>query len=470
MFAPAVSPAASRAKLWRAEAKAMLALGVPLALSQLGQIAIHTTDVVMLGWLSPAALAASGLAANLFFVLFLFGLGVVSAVSPIVSQILGRPSPRGKLRDVRRAVRQGFWVATMLALPFMAVCWQVRPILTLFGQDPSLIDLAEPYMRVLLFSMLPALWFVVLRCFISAFERTRAVLVVTVIGVLANAVANYGLIFGNFGLPRLELVGAAVASATTHALMAVALFVYVLSDRRFRRYAVLGRLWRPDWSRFREIFRIGLPIGSMWVLEVGVFSGAIYLMGLIGTTALAAHQIAMQCASISFMVPLGLAQAATVRVGLAIGAGDLAGARRAGFTAQGLGVGFMLTTCALFLLAGEFLIGLFLDPANPATPPVLALGVTLLAIAGFFQVFDGGQSVAAGALRGLKDTRWPLTIALIAYWGVAFPLGVILGFPLNGGPIGIWLGLVAGLIVAAFLLTWRFHWLTRHPSKLGRVG
>ncbi|MFN4283962.1 MAG: MATE family efflux transporter [Alphaproteobacteria bacterium] len=460
MFAVSV-PSSPRLALWRAEAKAMLALGVPLALSQLGQIAIHTTDVVMLGWLSPQALAASGLSTNLFFVLFLFGLGVVSAVSPIVSQVLGRPGRRGKVRDVRRAVRQGFWVATLLALPFMAVCWQIRPILTLFGQDPALIGMAEPYMRILLLSMLPALFFVVLRCFVSAFERTRAVLFVTTLGVLANAFANYGLIFGNFGLPRLELLGAAVATAVTHTLMAAALLAYVLLDRRFKRYAILGRLWRADWSRFREIFRIGLPIGSMWVLEVGVFSGAIYLMGLIGTTALAAHQIALQCASVSFMVPLGLAQAATVRVGLAIGAGDLPGARRAGFTAQGLGVGFMLGTCALFLLAGEFLIGLFLDPANPATPPVLALGTTLLAIAGFFQVFDGGQSVAAGALRGMKDTRWPLAIALVAYWLVAFPLGVILGFPLNGGAVGIWIGLVAGLIVAAALLTWRFHWLSR---------
>jgi len=442
----------------------MLALGVPLAASQLAQIAIQTTDVVLLGWLGPEALAASGLATNVWVIMFLFGLGVVSAVSPIVSQIVGRPERRGKVRAIRRVVRQGFWAAALLSVPFMAACWHIRPILLLFGQDPVLAAAAEPFLRALMWATLPALWFVVLRCFVSAFERTRAVLIVTVCGILFNAAINYGLIFGHFGLPRLELLGAGIGSAITHSLMTIIMLAYVLRDKRFRRYYILGRLWRADWSRLAEIFRIGLPIGSMWVLEVGVFSAALLLMGLIGTTAIAAHQIALQCAAITFMVPLGMSMAATVRVGVAIGGGDMAGARRAGFTAQALGVGFMALSCLAFLLAGPQLVGLFLDSTRPDTLPVSLLAAQLLVVAGIFQMFDGAQSVAAGALRGLKDTRWPLAIALVGYWLIAFPFGVLFGFPLRIGAVGIWMGLAIGLAFAAVLLTLRFHWLTKRRA------
>lgn len=462
----ALSSASSRSRgaLWRAEAKAMLALGVPLAASQLAQIAIQTTDVVLLGWLGPEALAAAGLATNIWVIMFLFGLGVVSAVSPIVSQIVGRPEKRGKVRAIRRVVRQGFWAAALLSLPFMLVCWHIQPILLLFGQDPALAAAAEPFLRALMWATLPALWFVVLRCFVSAFERTRAVLIVTLCGIVFNAVINYGLIFGNFGLPRLELLGAGIGSAITHSLMTVIMLGYVLRDPRFRRYYILGRLWRADGSRLAEIFRIGLPIGVMWVLEVGVFTAALLLMGLIGTTAIAAHQIALQCAAITFMVPLGMSMAATVRVGLAIGGGDMAGARRAGFTAQGLGVLFMALSALTFLFAGPQLVGLFLDSERPDTLPVSLLAAQLLVVAGIFQMFDGAQSVAAGALRGLKDTRWPLAIALVGYWLIAFPFGVLFGFPLKIGAVGIWLGLAIGLAFAAVLLTLRFHWLTKRRA------
>lgn len=460
MFVSPHSPA-SRFALWRGEIKAMLSLGVPLALSQLAQIAIQTTDVVLLGWLGPEPLAASGLATNVWVIMFLFGLGVVSAVSPIVSQIVGRPEKRGKVRAIRRVVRQGFWAAALLSVPFMAICWYIEPILLLFGQDPALAAMGAPFLHALMWATMPALWFVVLRCFVSAFERTRAVLIVTLFGIVLNAVINYGLIFGHFGLPRLELLGAGIGSAITHTSMTVIMLGYVLMDKRFRRYYILGRLWRPDWSRLAEIFRIGLPIGIMWVLEVGVFSAALLLMGLIGTNAIAAHQIALQCAAITFMVPLGLAMASTVRVGLAIGGDDIAAARRAGFTAQGLGVGFMAVSCLTFLLAGPFLVGLFLDETRADTLPVASLAAQLLIVAGIFQMFDGAQSVAAGGLRGMKDTRWPLVIALVGYWLIAFPLGVLFGFPLKVGAIGVWIGLAIGLAVTAVLLTWRFHWLTR---------
>lgn len=470
---PAVSrpvPLWQRLAPWRVEAKATAVLGIPLALSQLAQIAIQTTEVVMLGWLGPEALAAGGLAANVFFIQFLLGLGVVTAVSPIIAQILGRPGRRGKVRDVRRVVRQGFWVAAALGVPFMIVSWQVRPIVIFFGQDPDLAVMAEAYMHALLWAFLPALWFIVLRSFVSAFGRTRAVLTVTLWGVAFNAVCGYALIFGHFGMPALGMVGAGISAALTHGSMTALLLAHVLTDRQFRRYKLLGRLWRPDWSRFFEIFRIGLPIGGMWVLEGGVFAAALFLMGLLGTTAIAAHQIALQCAAIAFMVPLGLSQAATVRVGLAAGAGDVFQIRRAGWTAIALGTSFMGFTCLLFLFAGAVLAKLFLDPADPATAPVAELATRLLVIAGIFQLFDGAQSVAAGALRGLKDTRVPLVVALFGYWLVAFPLAVALGFGFHGEAVGIWVGLASGLAVAAVLLNLRFYWLSRRPLSRRAMG
>ena len=453
-----------RLALWRVEAKATLALGIPLALSQLGQVAIHTTDVVMMGWLGPSQLAAGGLAANVFMLPMLFGIGMLTAVSPIAAQIAGRSARRGKLREIRRVVRQGFWVATAMALPFMALCWQVRPILLLLGQDPTLAAMAEEYMRALVWAMLPALWFVVLRAFVSVLSRPRIVLVVTIWGVVFNGLLAYGLMFGNFGLPAWGLMGSGIASALAHSSMTILLALYVLWDRRFRRYAVFGRLWRPDWPRFFEIFRLGFPIGLMWVLEIGVFAAALFLMGLIGTTEIAAHQIALTCASIAFMVPLGLSQAATVRVGLAAGSGERRQIRRAGWSAIVLGTSFMGLTCLLFLLAGEFLVTLFLNAADPASAPVGALATRLLIVAGIFQLFDGAQAVAAGALRGLKDARMPLIIALLGYWLIAFPLAVALGFGFDGGAEGIWIGLAAGLAVAAVLLNLRFHWLSRRAT------
>jgi MATE family multidrug resistance protein len=317
--------------------------------------------------------------------------------------------------------------------------------------------------------MLPGLWFVVLRCFVSAFGKTRAILACTLWGVAFNAICGYALIFGHFGLPAWGMLGAGISAALTHGSMAVLLLSYVLVDRQFRRYALLGRLWRPDWLRFREIFRIGLPIGSMWVLEGGVFAAALFLMGLISTTAIAAHQIALQCAAIAFMVPLGISQAATVRVGLAAGARERERICRAGWAAIALGTGFMALTCLLFLLAGPFLVNLFLDPTDPEGAPVAQLAAMLLIIAGLFQLFDGAQSVAAGALRGLKDTRVPLGIALVGYWLVAFPLAVVLGFLLDGGAVGIWIGLATGLAFAALLLNLRFHWLSRRPPPLQAV-
>ena len=444
---------------WRQEARALAALAVPIVLTNIGQVAIQTTDVVLIGWLGPEALAASVLGVNVMFVLLLFSIGVVAATAPMVAQDFGRR--RHAVREPRRTIRQGLWVALALGLPALLLLWNIAPLLQLLRQDPALIPGAEAYVHAAMWGFVPGLWFVVLRNFIASLERPRAGMVIMLIGVTVNAIAAYGLIFGRLGLPALGLRGAGIAAALTNVFLFVSLLGYILIDRQFRRFHILGHLWRADWARFREIFRIGLPIGMTLVMEVGLFAAAGFLMGLIGTAELAAHQIALQCASVTFMVPLGLAQAATVRVGLAAGAGHAQGVLRAGITALLLGSLFMLATATVMWTAPAALAGLFIDATDPANAAVVRAAVLFLAIAALFQIFDGGQVIGAGALRGLKDTRWPMAFAAVAYWGVGMSLAIGLGFGLGWGGLGIWIGLAASLAVAAALMVARFLALQR---------
>ena len=273
----------------------------------------------------------------------------------------------------------------------------------------------------------------------------------------ANAVCNYGLMFGNFGLPRWELVGAGVSSAAVSLLMFLALLGYVLWDRRFRRYAILLRFWRSDWPRFVELFRVGVPIGLTIVAEAGLFSAAAFLMGLISTEALAAHAVALQCAAVAFMVPLGIGQAAVVRVGLAAGAGDRDGVARAGWSALVAGSIFMACSALAFWFAGTWLVGLFLDLSLPENAPVVELAVAFLVIAALFQLVDGGQVIGVHALRGLSDTTVPMWLAIGGYWAIGFVASVVLAFPLGLGGRGVWMGLALGLAFVATAVIWRFH-------------
>jgi MATE family multidrug resistance protein len=319
----------------------------------------------------------------------------------------------------------------------------------------------------------PGLWFVVLRNFIASLQRPRAGMAVMFAGVGFNALADYGLIFGAFGLPTLGLRGAGVATTLTNLLLFGTLLGFILIDRQFRRFRILGRVWRPDWTRFREIFRIGLPIGVTLVMEVGLFAAAGFLIGLIGKAELAAHQIALQCASVAFMVPLGLAQAATVRVGLAAGSDDASGIRRAGITALVMGGVFMAATATVMWTLPRSLVGLFIDTGDPANALVVQAAVTFLAVAAVFQLVDGGQVIGAGALRGLKDTRWPMVFAVVAYWAVGMSLAVGLGFGLGLGGLGVWLALAIALAVAAALMIGRFLLLERrlaHAVSPARPG
>ena len=460
-----IMPQSSRhARTWQSEARALLTLAGPIVLTNLGQIAIQTTDVIMIGWLGPQALAAASLGVSAVFVLLIFGIGVVAATAPMMAQDLGKK--RFAVREPRRTVRQGFWVAVMLGLPACVLLWHIAPVLGLMRQDAALIAATEPYVRAALFGFIPALWAIGLRNFLAALERPRAGMIVMMGGIAFNAAADYVLIFGALGLPALGLFGAGIATAATNIAQFVVLLVWIQLDRRFRRYRLLGRLWRPDWARFREIFRIGLPIGVTLTLEVGLFASAVYLIGLIGTAALAAHMIAIQVASVTFMVPLGLGMAATVRVGLATGRADPEAAWRAGMSALAMGTAFMAAMAVVMWTTPETIIAIFLDLDDPASAPVVELAVAFLAIAALFQIFDGGQAIGAGALRGLKDTRWPMVFAAIGYWPIGLGTGVVLGFGFDLGGVGIWIGFAAGLATAAALMIGRFVLLQRTATRV----
>ena len=450
-------------KPWRTEMRATLLLAYPLVLTNLTQALIHATDVVLLGWVGPRTLAASALGVNLYTAFVVFGMGLVTAAAPMLARELG--ARRHSVREIRRTVRQAMWAAAAITVPIWIILWNAEAILLALGQDPGLSADAARFVRTLQWGLLPALLFLVLRSFVSALERPVWSLIVAAAAVVFNAAINYVLIFGKLGLPPLGLTGAGIGSSITNLLTFLGLAAVLLGHRRFRRYHVFGRFWRPDWGRFADVWRLGLPIAITLLLEVTIFNAAVFLIGLFGTAPLAAHAIAIQIAMLTFMVPLGLGQAVTVRVGLAYGRRDAAGIARAGWTSFTLGVGFMACMGLLMLLAPRPLIDLFLDETDPANAPVIALAVSYLGIAAIFQIADGAQAVGAGMLRGLHDTKIPMLYAAFGYWVIGLGTGVGLGFGLGWQGVGIWTGLAAGLAIVAVLMITR--WMMR--DRLGLV-
>jgi MATE family multidrug resistance protein len=442
-------PSAPGPARWLVELKALLLLGGPLVAAQLSTVALTATDVLMMGWLGPQQLAGGALGTALLHPFHMMGTGFGVAVAPLVAQALGA----GRRREARRSLRQGLWVALAAAAVIMAILTQAETLLLWSGQTPDLARLSAVYLSAAIWMMPPALCFVALRSFLSAHGETRIVMGVALAGVAVNALGNYALMFGHFGLPRLELLGAGVSTALTHLTMAALIALYVARRRRFRlRYAPFARFHRADWPRFFAIVRMGAPIGVTLMAESLMFSGVALLMGWLGPDALAAHAVALQLASIAFMTPLGLSMATTVRVGLSVGARDGRGAARAAWVSLAATVGFMAAMAALFVGAPQTLVGLFLDPADPASTAAFTLAVSYLGIAALFQTFDGMQVSAAGALRGYGDVWPPMAIAVTCYALVGLPAAWALGFPMGLEGIGVWLGLAAGLLAAAVML------------------
>src|ERR1700736_3827680 len=435
-----------------------LKLAVPIALTQLGQIAIITTDLALIGRLGDEAVAAAALAHTVFFVSFTFGMGLMSAVAPLAAQAFGARNPR----LVRRSLRVGLWAGLLISLPMMAFPLYGEQILVMLGQALATAHLAQQYLFGLAWGITPALWFLAIRGFMGAVNRPAPGLWITLAAIPANAVLVYLLIHGELGLPRLELFGAGLATTTVNFGMFLAGLWFAHGLRPFRKYHVLGRIWRIDWTLMRQLIIIGAPISVAFLLEYGLFAAAALLMGLISTTALAAHQVALQVTAILFMVPFGIGMAATVRVGHAVGRNDAAAVKRAGFVATLLGIAFV-SAMTLTVILGRFAIArFFFAEATANGSAVIELTTTLLMVGATFFVADGIQTVAAGALRGMNDTQIPLLFAAISYWLIGFPAAYWLAFGAGFGAIGVWFGLSCGTAIYAILLILRFRSLASH--------
>jgi multidrug resistance protein, MATE family len=444
---------------WRVELAETIRLAVPMALTQLGQVVMMTTDLVLIGRLGDAALAAAALAHTVLFAAFTLGMGLVSAVTPLASQAYGARQPR----MVRRALRVGLWAAVLLGVPMTLVQFRGEGILVALGQQPQAATLAGRYLTGMAWAIIPAWSFIALRNFMGAVNRPAPALWITLIAIPINALVAYALIYGAFGLPALDLMGAGLATALVDVGMCAAAIWVAYTRRPFRKYRVLGRLWRPDWRLFVKLVVVGLPISGALPLEYGLFAAAALLMGRISTSAVAAHQIALQTAALLYMVPFGIALAGTVRVGHAAGRRDSFATRRAGLVAIGLAVAFMVFMTVIVGAARHVIPLLFLGTDAPQSADTIALAARLLVLGASFFISDGLQTAAGGALRGLNDTRVPLLFSALSFWAIGFVSCVWLGFPMGLGAIGVWIGLSLGTAIYAGLLMWRFLVLTaRH--------
>lgn len=445
---------AQRQHIIRKEIRELLWLAGPVVVTHLAQVSMGFIDTVMVGRLGSEALAAVALGNTTFFFFLVVCIGVITAVGPMVSQAFGA----GAREAMGRAVRQGFWLSVMLAVPAVTVLWNVAPVWRWTGQDAATVVLAQDYLRAIVWGFLPVLWFVTLRSFVEGVSRPWPVTLIALSGAALNVGANLVFMFGAWGIvPAMGLVGTGWASTLVFWTMFVLLVVYVQFREDYRRLRLFARLSRPDPQYFRELFRIGWPIGVSTGIETGLFMVTTFMMGWIGTTALAAHQIAIQCAAFTFMVPLGVGVATSVRVGQAVGRGAPDEARRAGYVGILLATLFMMGAAVLFWTVPESIVGLYLGAGEVSGTDVAALATSLLGVAAVFQVFDGVQVAAAGALRGLKDTRVPMLIAFFSYWLLGLSIGYVLAFEAEWDAVGLWWGLVVGLISAAGLLIARFR-------------
>jgi len=440
---------------WGHEIRATLALAGPLAAANLLQMLTYAVDVIFIARLGEAQLAASALAVSLFGLVLWALTGLTGAVAPLIAEAIGSRAP--SLRSVRRSVRMALWLAVIAGVGGMGLCLLLDPVMQVSGQESQIRGLANEYNNVIIYSMVPMLLAAVLRNFVSALGRPIFATAITGVGIFVNALANYAFIFGNLGAPEMGLAGAAVATILTSLFTLGAYVGAIRFDRRLHRYHVFGRWWSPDWHRMRLILVIGTPIALTITAEAGIFGAAAFLMGRFGAAELAGHTVALQLAALAFQVPFGVGQAAAIRVGYFYGARDPLGVKRAGWVALAIGTGFMTLTASAMVLFPELLLTIYVDPSDPANAALVVFALQYLALAAIFQLADGVQAVAAGALRGLQDTRVPMWIAIFSYWVPGIGMSIGLGFftPLEG--TGVWIGLATGLFFAAVLLIVRWY-------------
>ncbi len=459
MVTKQVTAPGARFAPWRREFLALMALGLPMAATQLVQFSIQTIDVLMIGRLGPDYLAGASLGLVVFYTMFLLGLGPAMAVTPLVAQTLGADPDNHT--DARRSVRMGLWASAMFSAPALLVFLFTEEIERALGQPPHLAAMAEPYVLALAPGLPFALGVIAMRNFLAAIGRTRAPLYFIIGTTALNAFLNYLLIYGNWGFPRLELVGAGIASSLSHAIGFGLLVAYARFEAKSRRFDLFTRVWRPDWERLREVFRLGWPIGVTFAFEAMLFNAAILLMGRLGVNEVAAYQVALNVAAIAFMGPLGLAMAGATRVGLNAGAKDIVGVRRAAVVSILACIGAIMIVAVPMMAAPNFIAGLYLDADLAENAAVIALVVSFLPIAAAFALFDATQVAANQALRGLKDVRVPMVITFISYWVIGFTVSAWLGLGTELAARGVWFGLLAGLAAASVMLSIRLWAITR---------
>ncbi len=435
------------------EAQACLKLAIPLAAAQLSEIATSFTDTVMMGELGSKTLAAGALGSTTYIALLWTSSGMVSAVGILTAIAFGA----GQLQHVRDIACQGLWLAVPLSIPIMLLLWNIAPILRQLGQQESIVLLTQSYLRAIVWGFPALIGFSVLKNLVSALNRPQLIIVIMVTGVIVNAVANYILMFGKLGLPALGLAGIGWASTLTLWGQFIALMSLIGIDKELRTYQLFGNWCHFNALTFSEIIKVGLPIAIVFAIEISQNTFVAYLMGYLGAVTLAAHQIAIQTVGIVFMVPLGISYATTIRVGQKLGENDPKGVRQAGFVGIALGAIFVSIVALIFCVFPDFIVAIYLDSQNPDNAEVVRLAITLLGLSVAYQIFDGTQVIAGGALRGLKDTRVPLVIGLFAYWLIGLGSGYLMGIYLHWGSVGLWLGLVLGVLSAAVSLTWRFY-------------
>jgi MATE family multidrug resistance protein len=441
--------------LYRKEFKELVIVAVPLVLAQVAQNTISFVDTVMVGRLGKEALAGIAIGSTLFQFILIVLSGVIIGVSPIVSQATG-----AKDDDLcGRATRQGLWMGVLLFTPAFLLYRNAYPILIWLNQSPETALASSEYLKAISWGLLPALWVMGLRGLLEGKSNTKPIMIISLFGVALNVFANDALMFGHYGLPALGLVGTGYASSLVYFAVFIVLAIYV--SHQYSDLHIFSKLRRPDFSTFLEVARVGGPIGMTLAFEAGMFGAAAFAMGTIGETQLAAHHIALQTASISFMIPLGLAIATSVRVGQAIGAGSPRRAEIAGHAGMLLCIGAMSFSGLIFWLIPLPIIGMYIDVNVEANASVVAYAISFLALAALFQVVDGLQVAASGSLRGIKDTKAAMVLSLVSYWLVGCAVGAYLCFGVKLEGVGLWIGMTTGLATAAVLLTLRFQFKVR---------
>ncbi len=427
-------------------------LAVPLIIAQLAQTTLSFVDTLMVGKLGNDALAGIALGGTLFFLVYVIFSGFVLGVSPIVAQAVGGR----EFARAGRAVRQGLWLSFGLAIPAMIVFWNTQPIFMALGQNPETALDSSQYLQAISWGILPGLGIMALRGFLEGHGDTPPIMMISFVAVGLNVFLNNVLMFGWYGLPALGLVGTGYASALVFTSGFLMLATYV--QLRYPQYEIFRRFWFPDFRMLKELLSVGGPIGFTLGFECSMFTAAGVAMGTLGKPELAAHQIALQSASVSFTVAMGLAIASSVRVGQAIGRRSIDEARTAGHVGMMLCVVVMAISGLVFWLFPQIIVGMYIDVLAVENAEVVGLATSFLAIAALFQVMDGLQVSAACALRGLKDTFATMVLTLIAYWGVGGLAGYLFCFVWEWGGIGLWWGMTAGLAAAAVMLVIRFQW------------